>query len=107
MPLYDYRCAICDYQFEHRQSFSDEPLRRCPRCKGKLEKLLTAPGIVFKGSGFYKNDSRSSGSSKETAAKSKPAPASEASTPSIKKPEVKPAGSGSKANAPKSKTAEK
>lgn len=59
MPLYEYRCKSCDHQFEIQQSFSDDALTECPECGGDLRKVFNAVGISFKGSGFYKNDSRS------------------------------------------------
>ena len=59
MPTYDYRCKACGQELEVFQSFSDEPLTTCEACGGELRKLFGAPGIAFKGSGFYKTDSRS------------------------------------------------
>ena len=60
MPIYTYRCADCGVQFERRQSFSDQPLTRCPECNKKaLHKVYTPVGIVFKGSGFYATDHKS------------------------------------------------
>ena len=54
MPIYIYRCESCGVQFERHQSFTDEPLKRCPECsKNSLRKVLTPAGIVFKGSGWY------------------------------------------------------
>ena len=63
MPTYQYRCTACDDQFELRQSFSDDPITSCPneRCGGEVKKVFGSVGIAFKGSGFYKNDSRSGG----------------------------------------------
>ncbi|HVN51840.1 MAG TPA: FmdB family zinc ribbon protein [Acidimicrobiales bacterium] len=65
MPTYEYRCRDCGEPLEVVQSFSDEPLVECPSCGGSLRKVFGAVGISFKGSGFYKTDSRktSSGSS--------------------------------------------
>jgi putative FmdB family regulatory protein len=63
MPVYEYRCRNCDHQFETQQSFSDDPLTECPECRGDLRKVFAPIGITFKGSGFYKTDSRSGGSS--------------------------------------------
>ena len=60
MPTYEYRCKDCGEQLEVVQSFSDDPLTQCPRCSGTLRKVFYTPGISFKGSGFYKTDSRSS-----------------------------------------------
>ncbi|KKJ93192.1 FmdB family transcriptional regulator [Micromonospora sp. HK10] len=73
MPTYQYACTACGHQLEAVQSFSDEPLTECPACEGRLRKLFNSVGIVFKGSGFYRTDSRSSGS--DTAASSTPKPA--------------------------------
>ncbi|MFG3703658.1 FmdB family zinc ribbon protein [Micromonospora sp. NPDC047670] len=61
MPTYQYACTACGHQLEAVQSFSDEPLTECPACEGRLRKLFNSVGIVFKGSGFYRTDSRSSG----------------------------------------------
>jgi putative FmdB family regulatory protein len=63
MPLYEYRCRSCNHQFEIQQSFSDDALTVCPECQGELRKVFNPVGISFKGSGFYKNDSRGSSSS--------------------------------------------
>ncbi|WP_432520388.1 FmdB family zinc ribbon protein [Kineococcus sp. SYSU DK006] len=60
MPTYAYACQSCGHSFEIRQSFSDDALTVCPECSGQLRKLFNNVGIVFKGSGFYRNDSRSS-----------------------------------------------
>lgn len=62
MPTYDYRCDACEHQFEEFQSMKDEPLKKCPKCgKKKLQRLFgTGAGIIFKGSGFYQTDYRSS-----------------------------------------------
>jgi putative FmdB family regulatory protein len=72
MPTYVYRCAKCGEQIEAFQSFADKPLTKHDECGGKLTKVLSAAGIVLKGSGFYKTDNRSSsrGGSKERAKES-------------------------------------
>jgi putative FmdB family regulatory protein len=62
MPTYTYRCAQCGVQFDVHQSFSDAPLKVCEKCGGDLKKIINSVGIVFKGSGFYHNDSRSKAS---------------------------------------------
>lgn len=67
MPTYQYACTACDERLESVQSFSDAALTECPVCSGTLRKVYSAVGVVFKGSGFYKNDSRDSG--KKPAAK--------------------------------------
>ena len=61
MPTYVYECNKCGDEFELYQSFSDEPLKKHPGCGGKVAKVFQPVGIVLKGSGFYKNDSRSGG----------------------------------------------
>ena len=58
MPTYQYACTDCGHAFEQFQSFSDDALTVCPECSGKLRKLFNAVGVVFKGSGFYRTDSR-------------------------------------------------
>src|ERR1700704_864197 len=63
MPTYGYRCGSCGHEFEIRQKMADEPLTTCPKCKGKLAKMLYPVGISFKGSGFYTTDYKSSGKS--------------------------------------------
>src|SRR3954468_18067638 len=61
MPTYVYECAKCGEEMEEWQSFSEEPLKKHPGCGGKLSKVLQPVGIVFKGSGFHRTDSRSAG----------------------------------------------
>jgi putative FmdB family regulatory protein len=68
LPTYQYRCTECDHSFEQFQSFTDDALTVCPACGGKLRKVYNAVGVVFKGSGFYRNDSRGTASSTETPA---------------------------------------
>ena len=70
MPTYQYACTECGHSFEQFQSFSEDALTVCPQCDGKLRKLFNAVGVVFKGSGFYRTDSRSSSSSSTPAASS-------------------------------------
>src|SRR6478672_8192580 len=67
VPTYQYACTECGHAFEQFQSFSDDALTVCPECDGRLRKVFNAVGVVFKGSGFYRTDSRSSGSSGSTA----------------------------------------
>ncbi len=62
MPTYAYACTECDHRFEAVQSFSDNSLTVCPECEGRLRKVFNAVGIVFKGGGFYRTDSRSGSS---------------------------------------------
>ena len=70
MPTYAYRCADCGHAFDIQQSFSDDALTVCPECGGTLRKVFSAVGVVFKGSGFYRNDSRSSNGSKSSSSTS-------------------------------------
>lgn len=70
MPTYQYQCTECGEGLEAVQKFTDNALTECPSCKGRLKKVFSAVGIVFKGSGFYRNDSRGSSSSSSPAAKS-------------------------------------
>jgi putative FmdB family regulatory protein len=76
VPTYQYSCTDCGHFFEAVQSFSDDSLTECPVCGGKLRKVFNAVGVVFKGSGFYRNDSRG------TSTSASPATASTTSTPS-------------------------
>ena len=69
MPTYQYACTDCGHRFEAVQAFSDDSLTTCPECGGKLRKVYGSVGVVFKGSGFYRTDSRSA-SSDVTPAKS-------------------------------------
>lgn len=70
MPTYQYACTECGHDFEQFQSFSDDALTECPQCQGRLRKVFNAVGVVFKGSGFYRTDSRSSSTASEPAASS-------------------------------------
>ncbi|EGD54715.1 FmdB family zinc ribbon protein [Gordonia neofelifaecis] len=95
MPTYSYACTECDNKFDIQQAFSDDSLTECPQCSGRLRKLFNSVGIVFKGSGFYRTDSRSgssvaakssgdsgsSSSSSDSSTSSAPAAAAPAATP--------------------------
>ena len=63
MPTYSYACTECDNRFDAVQAFTDDALTTCPQCSGRLRKLFNSVGVVFKGSGFYRTDSRESGKS--------------------------------------------
>ncbi|MER7024413.1 MULTISPECIES: FmdB family zinc ribbon protein [Streptomyces] len=76
MPTYQYQCTECGQGHEAVQKFTDDALTECPSCQGRLKKVFSAVGIVFKGSGFYRNDSRGASSS------SSPAKSSSSSTSS-------------------------
>ena len=79
MPTYQYSCTECGHFFEAVQSFSEDSLTVCPECSGRLRKVYNAVGVVFKGSGFYRTDSRastgSSPSGDSTSTKTESAPA--------------------------------
>jgi putative FmdB family regulatory protein len=93
VPTYQYACTECGRQLEAVQSFTDEPLVECPECSGRLRKVFSAVGVVFKGSGFYRTDSRSG------------APASEGATKTETKTESNPsAESKPSTTAPKSES---
>ncbi|MGW5924753.1 FmdB family zinc ribbon protein [Streptomyces anulatus] len=82
MPTYQYQCTECGEGLEAVQKFTDDALTVCPSCDGRLKKVFSAVGIVFKGSGFYRNDSRGSSSSStpaSTASKSSDAASSSSS----------------------------
>ncbi|WP_392671242.1 FmdB family zinc ribbon protein [Streptomyces sp. LN785] len=83
MPTYQYQCTECGEGLEAVQKFTDDALTVCPNCEGRLKKVFSAVGIVFKGSGFYRNDSRGSSSSSAPASSSAKASGSApASSPS-------------------------
>lgn len=67
MPTYHYRCSSCEHSFDFFQKFADDPLTECPECQGTIRRVPQPVGIVFKGSGWYVNDSRSGKSSTATA----------------------------------------
>ena len=71
MPTYQYACKqpACGHRFEAVQSFSDDPITVCPVCEGQVRKVFSAVGVVFKGSGFYRNDSREPAKSGSSSAK--------------------------------------
>ncbi|WP_214408363.1 FmdB family zinc ribbon protein [Pseudonocardia lacus] len=98
MPTYQYACTACDHRFEAVQSFSDPSLTECPNCAGKLRKVFSSVGIVFKGSGFYRTDSRSGSTSSEAPVKSENGAAakSESSSKSDSGSSSSSSGSGSK-----------
>ena len=87
MPTYGYRCGNCGHQFEIVQRISDEPLTTCPKCQGKLSKMLYPVGISVKGSGFYTTDYKDAGKSSAGSSSNGAAPGKEGSSES--KPETK------------------
>jgi putative FmdB family regulatory protein len=107
MPTYEYRCEACGHTFDIVQAFSDAALTTCDVCGGTLRKVYAPVGIVFKGSGFYKTDSRGSGSSRSTVAGTKEPSSGEAGskdgTPTDTKAAPKESSSGSKESSSGSK----
>jgi putative FmdB family regulatory protein len=95
MPTYEYRCRDCGQNLEVVQAFSDEPLTECPHCQGALRKVFNPVGISFKGSGFYKNDSRSTSSSPSSSPSSDSKASSRDSTSSSADTSAPPDRSGS------------
>jgi putative FmdB family regulatory protein len=95
MPTYQYRCTTCGEDLEAVQKFTDAPLTVCPSCGGHLRKVFNAVGVVFKGSGFYRTDSRNgskSGDGAESGSSEKK------STAETKSSDKEPAGAGSVAS---------
>ena len=82
MPTYQYTCTECGEPLETVQKFSDEPLTVCPACGGRLRKVFSPVGIVFKGSGFYRTDSRKSATAAAPATKDKDKSSAESSSTS-------------------------
>ena len=70
LPTYQYACTECGHAFEQFQSFTDDALTVCPACEGRLRKVFNAVGVVFKGSGYYRTDSRTDGKSAITSSSS-------------------------------------
>ncbi|MGW0034250.1 FmdB family zinc ribbon protein [Streptomyces sp. NPDC003314] len=93
MPTYQYQCTECGEGLEAVQKFTDDALTECPSCKGRLKKVFSAVGIVFKGSGFYRNDSRGSSSSSSPASSSKSSTSTVSSGSSNSSSDAKPAAS--------------
>jgi len=90
MPTYEYACQKCSYEFEKFQSMKDEPVKTCPKCKGKVvKKISTGAGLIFKGSGFYITDYRSDSYKKAASSESSAASAkteSKSTGPATKTP---------------------
>ncbi len=107
MPTYEYACAECGERLEAVQKFSDDPLTVCPACGGRLRKLFSPVGIVFKGSGFYRTDSRSSavnGSSKVNGSTADSSSTSEKSSGADAKPSGSDSGSSGTTAKPEKKS---
>ena len=87
MPLYEYECKKCKHRFERIQKFSDPHIKKCPKCGGTVEQIISAPAVQFKGSGWYVTDY----------AKKSSAPAAESAKPEPAKKEEKPKTESKKA----------
>jgi putative FmdB family regulatory protein len=106
VPTYQYACTACGEQLEAVQAFTDAPLAECPACGGRLRKVFSAVGVVFKGSGFYKTDSRASSGGKDSGGKDTKDGGKK--TESAPKTDAAPASAGggsASASAPVAKTA--
>lgn len=88
MPIYEYQCTKCGHEFDEIQKFSDPPIQKCPKCKGKVEKKLSAPSFQLKGTGWYVTDFKDKAKDKSKKSESKTDNNSEnkASTPDKAKP---------------------
>src|SRR4029079_458777 len=80
MPTYQYQCRNCEHAFEQFQKFSDDPLTVCPECEGSVQRVIQNVGVVFKGSGWYINDSRKSSGAKNSSESSSSTESSESTT---------------------------
>ena len=108
MPTYEYACAECGERLEAVQKFSDDPLTECPACHGRLRKVFSPVGIVFKGSGFYRTDSRRSASVNGSSANgSSSSSDSSAASEKSSGADAKPSGSDSGSSGTDSKPAKK
>jgi putative FmdB family regulatory protein len=108
MPTYEYECQKCGHHYELYQSIKDGPKRTCPKCHGRVKRLVgTGAGLIFKGSGFYETDYRkpsyTEGAKKESSAAS-PATAATSPTAAPKTPAAKPASTPAKSGDAKGKT---
>jgi putative FmdB family regulatory protein len=96
VPTYAYTCTACGHAFDIHQAFTDDALTVCPECGGRLRKVFSSVGVTFKGSGFYRTDSRSSKSSSTgSSTASKPAASSGSTSTSSSAPSTTPSGSSS------------
>ena len=82
MPTYAYTCTACGHAFDIHQSFTDDALTVCPECSGRLRKVFSSVGVTFKGSGFYRTDSRSGGKSGSSTTSTSSSSSSSSSTSS-------------------------
>jgi putative FmdB family regulatory protein len=99
MPTYSYACTECGNRFDAVQAFSDDALTTCPKCSGRLRKLFNSVGVVFKGSGFYRTDSRESAKN-STNGSAKSSESTTASSSSSEKSSANGSSSSSTSSAP-------
>jgi putative FmdB family regulatory protein len=104
VPTYQYACTECDHRFDAVQAFSDPSLTVCPECDGKLRKVFSSVGIVFKGSGFYRTDSRAAAGSTVAKSESGADSSSSDSTPTSAEKSGKPEKKTETKAAPAAKT---
>jgi putative FmdB family regulatory protein len=90
MPLYAYECKECGVRFDRRQGFDDAPIKICPECEGEVHRLIQPAQIVFKGSGFYSTDHKSSRSSVSSTSKKSDSASSDSSSKTESKTESAP-----------------
>ncbi|MFF9481248.1 FmdB family zinc ribbon protein [Streptomyces sp. NPDC014733] len=98
MPTYQYQCTECGQGHEAVQKFTDDALTECPSCQGRLKKVFSAVGIVFKGSGFYRNDSRGASTSSSPAKSASPSTSTSDSSSSGSGSDTKSSGTSSSAS---------
>ncbi len=104
VPIYEYECTRCSHRFEVIQKFSDPPKKSCPECRAKVRKLISAPGIQFKGTGWYITDYARKGAPSSDAAESNGGSAEKPSSSSEKSSSAKketPSGASEKKRAPR------
>jgi len=77
MPIYDYKCKKCGYRFEKTQKITESPIRRCPKCRGPVSRLLSPTAFILKGSGWYATDYARKGKEKKIEKEDKPSAAKE------------------------------
>jgi putative FmdB family regulatory protein len=105
VPTYAYACTACGHRFEVQQSFTDASLTECPECEGRLRKLFNSVGIVFKGSGFYRTDSRNGSSGAESGAGKDSGAKEPAKEPAAKESSAKESSARGSSSAPAKETA--
>lgn len=106
MPTYSYACTECDNRFDKVQAFTDDALTTCDQCSGRLRKLFNSVGVVFKGSGFYRTDSREAGKKEKSSTNgSSTSDSGSADAKSSSSSDSKSAGSGDKAGSSKAAAA--